>query len=146
MRADITKLLIEERGFNAGQLASEKLFSLSLGSLPDDCLIPSHDWQPRSMLPQRLRTPAQRSHLHPCAVVVEADYPDAFRLNLWVRGLSQDSTPEAALADFVRFPTWQVGGAGVRQGQRAAQTLSAGGMVQQSSAFATHRLTPPCCQ
>jgi erythromycin esterase-like protein len=39
-------------------------------------------------------------------VVVEADFPDAFRLNLWVRGLSQDGSPEAALADFVRFPTW----------------------------------------
>lgn len=56
MRADLTNLLIRERGFNA--------------------------------------------------VVVEADFPDAFRANLYVRGLSQDQSGEEALREFKRFPTW----------------------------------------
>ena len=59
MRADITKELITERGFNA--------------------------------------------------VAVEADFPDAFKANMWVRGLPQNgtsTTAEEALSDFIRFPTW----------------------------------------
>ncbi|PSC73112.1 erythromycin esterase [Micractinium conductrix] len=41
------------------------------------------------------------------AVVVEADFPDAFRANLYARGLSStDMTAEQALRDFKRFPTW----------------------------------------
>ena len=34
-------------------------------------------------------------------VVVEADWPDAYRVNRYVRGIGDD-----ALADFKRFPTW----------------------------------------
>ena len=30
--------------------------------------------------------------------------PDAFRANLWVRGLSEDKSAEEALSDFQRFP------------------------------------------
>ncbi|KAL4422753.1 hypothetical protein ABPG75_008950 [Micractinium tetrahymenae] len=56
MRAEITKLLIRERGFNA--------------------------------------------------VVVEADFPDAFRVNLYVRGMSEDKSADEALSNFERFPTW----------------------------------------
>jgi hypothetical protein len=40
------------------------------------------------------------------AVVVEADFPDAFRLNMYVRGLGSDKTAQEALGDFKRFPTW----------------------------------------
>src|SRR5439155_1032000 len=40
------------------------------------------------------------------AVVVEADWPDAYRVNRWVRGTGADRTPEEALAGFERFPTW----------------------------------------
>jgi erythromycin esterase-like protein len=40
------------------------------------------------------------------AVAVEADWPDAYRVNRFVRGTSDDSTPEEALADFERFPQW----------------------------------------
>ncbi len=40
------------------------------------------------------------------AVAVEADWPDAFRLNRFVRGTGDDSTAEQALADFRRFPQW----------------------------------------
>jgi erythromycin esterase-like protein len=39
-------------------------------------------------------------------VVVEADFPDAFRLNMYVRGLGSDKTAQEALGDFKRFPTW----------------------------------------
>jgi erythromycin esterase-like protein len=40
------------------------------------------------------------------AVAVEGDWPDAYRVNLYVRGASGDETPEEALADFRRFPAW----------------------------------------
>lgn len=40
------------------------------------------------------------------AVAVEADFPDAFRTNLYCRGLNNDNTPEEALDNFVRFPTF----------------------------------------
>lgn len=39
-------------------------------------------------------------------VAVEADWPDAYRANRWVRGLGADDTAEAALSDFTRFPRW----------------------------------------
>ncbi|KAF0957374.1 erythromycin esterase family protein [Rhodococcus sp. T7] len=41
-----------------------------------------------------------------CAVVTEADWPDAYRVNRYVQGRGEDSTPESALAGFERFPTW----------------------------------------
>lgn len=56
LRADLTRALIEQRGFNV--------------------------------------------------VAVEADWPDAYRANRWVRGLGDDDTAEAALDDFTRFPRW----------------------------------------
>jgi erythromycin esterase-like protein len=40
------------------------------------------------------------------AVAVEADWPDAYRVNRYVMGLSDDTGAEAALADFRRFPAW----------------------------------------
>ncbi|MDQ1629968.1 MAG: hypothetical protein QOI54_3712 [Actinomycetota bacterium] len=40
------------------------------------------------------------------AVAVEADWPDAYRVNRFVRGHSDDSTAEEALRGFIRFPTW----------------------------------------
>jgi erythromycin esterase-like protein len=40
------------------------------------------------------------------AVAVEADWPDAYRVNRYVRGLGDDANGERALADFERFPTW----------------------------------------
>lgn len=55
-RAQITKRLIEERGFNA--------------------------------------------------VAVEADFPDAFRVNLFVRGEGSDTEAVDALSGFKRFPQW----------------------------------------
>jgi erythromycin esterase-like protein len=37
-------------------------------------------------------------------VAVEADWPDAYRANRWVRLAGDDETAEGALADFTRFP------------------------------------------
>jgi erythromycin esterase-like protein len=39
-------------------------------------------------------------------VAAEADWPDAYRANGWVRLLGKDQTAEDALADFTRFPRW----------------------------------------
>ena len=40
------------------------------------------------------------------AVAVEADWPDAHRVNRFVRGLGEDAFAVDALAGFQRFPTW----------------------------------------
>lgn len=40
------------------------------------------------------------------AVVIEGDWPDAYRVNRWVRGLDRDGTAAEALSGFERFPTW----------------------------------------
>jgi len=40
------------------------------------------------------------------AVAVEADWPDAYRVNRYVRDQSPDAGAVDALADFARFPTW----------------------------------------
>lgn len=43
---------------------------------------------------------------HFTAVAVEADWPDAYRVNRYVRGVSEDVDANEALIDFRRFPTW----------------------------------------
>jgi erythromycin esterase-like protein len=40
------------------------------------------------------------------AVAVEADWPDAYRVNRFVSGTSDDMDADAALSNFERFPTW----------------------------------------
>jgi erythromycin esterase-like protein/predicted phosphoribosyltransferase len=40
------------------------------------------------------------------AIAVEADWPDAYRVNRYVRGLGDDVDGEEALGDFRRFPRW----------------------------------------
>ena len=42
------------------------------------------------------------------AVVVEADWPDAWRVNRYIRGHSDDRSAEEALSGFERFPTWML--------------------------------------
>jgi erythromycin esterase-like protein len=39
-------------------------------------------------------------------IAAEADWPDAYRVNLYIRAQSDDSGPAEALADFRRFPAW----------------------------------------
>jgi erythromycin esterase-like protein len=40
------------------------------------------------------------------AIAVEADWPDAYRINRYVRALGSDADAAEALADFRRFPQW----------------------------------------
>ena len=40
------------------------------------------------------------------AVAVEADWPDAYRINRYVRGVGEDASSLDALGNFQRFPTW----------------------------------------
>lgn len=40
------------------------------------------------------------------AVAVEADWPDSYRVDRWLRGRSDDLDAATALADFRRFPAW----------------------------------------
>jgi erythromycin esterase-like protein len=40
------------------------------------------------------------------AIAVEADWPDAWRVNRYVRGLSEDKDATQALSGFRRFPAW----------------------------------------
>jgi erythromycin esterase-like protein len=41
-----------------------------------------------------------------CAVAAEADWPDAYRANRFVRGIGSDADAVDALKDFQRFPAW----------------------------------------
>ena len=40
------------------------------------------------------------------AVCIEGDWPDAHRVDCWVKGTGNDRSPEQALEGFRRFPTW----------------------------------------
>ena len=40
------------------------------------------------------------------AIAVEGDWPDAYRVNRYVMGMSADTNAEVALRDFRRFPAW----------------------------------------
>ncbi len=41
-----------------------------------------------------------------CAVAAEADWPDAYRVNCYARGVGGDRDADESLAGFRRFPTW----------------------------------------
>lgn len=41
-----------------------------------------------------------------CGVAAEADWPDAYRVNRYVRGEGRDDSPDQALSGFERFPGW----------------------------------------
>jgi erythromycin esterase-like protein/predicted phosphoribosyltransferase len=41
-----------------------------------------------------------------CAVAAEADWPDAYRVNRYARGLGEDKSADEALSGFERFPAW----------------------------------------
>jgi len=62
----------------------------------------SHEfYQERARITQRLIEEKDFT-----AVAVEADWPDAYRVNRYVLGTSDDRDAIAALADFERFPGW----------------------------------------
>jgi erythromycin esterase-like protein/predicted phosphoribosyltransferase len=58
-------------------------------------------YRERAFITERLISEAGFS-----AVAVEADWPDAYRVNRYVRGSSDDNSAVQALGDFSRFPTW----------------------------------------
>lgn len=58
-------------------------------------------YQSRALITQRLITEKGFN-----AVAVEADWPDAYRVNRYVHGQSTDPDGQAALSDFKRFPAW----------------------------------------
>jgi erythromycin esterase-like protein len=62
----------------------------------------THDfYQTRAQLTERLIEEKRFS-----AVAVEADWPDAYRVNRYVQGRSDDADAVEALGSFQRFPTW----------------------------------------
>ncbi|RYY78745.1 MAG: erythromycin esterase family protein [Moraxellaceae bacterium] len=58
-------------------------------------------YQERARITQRLIEEKNFS-----AVVVEADWPDAYRINRYIRAQGHDQNAQAALRDFKRFPRW----------------------------------------
>lgn len=58
-------------------------------------------YEERARITQRLIAERRFS-----AVAVEADWPDAYRVNRYLRGQGDDNSGEQALAGFKRFPTW----------------------------------------
>lgn len=58
-------------------------------------------YRERAQITQRLI-----SEHHFCAVAVEADWPDAYRVNRYICNKSDDSNADEALSGFKRFPTW----------------------------------------
>jgi len=58
-------------------------------------------YRERAQITKRL---VEEKNFH--AVAVEADWPDAYRVNRYVRGQSDDATSVEALTDFERFPQW----------------------------------------
>jgi erythromycin esterase-like protein/predicted phosphoribosyltransferase len=58
-------------------------------------------YRERAFITRRLIT-----EKHFDAVAVEADWPDAYRVNRYVRGAGSDQDAAESLADFGRFPTW----------------------------------------
>lgn len=62
----------------------------------------THDfYQTRAEITRRLIT---EKGFNP--VAVEADWPDAYRVNRYVRGNGEDADADSALQGFERFPTW----------------------------------------
>jgi len=57
----------------------------------------------------RIRAEITKRLIRECgfrAIAVEADWPDAYRVNRFVRGRGHDAEASEALADFLRFPQW----------------------------------------
>lgn len=62
----------------------------------------THDfYSERAEITKRLITEKQLT-----AIAIEADWPDAYRVNRYVHGGNDDIDAAEALADFRRFPTW----------------------------------------
>ena len=79
-------------------------------------------------------------------IAVEADWPDAYRVNRYVRGVTEDADAEAALAGFKRFPTWMWRNADVLDFvgwlRNHNDTLKAGAARPDSTAWISTASTP----
>ena len=69
------------------------------------------------------------------AVAVEADWPDAYRVNRYVRGESDDPDADAALNGFERFPTWMWRNTVVLDFVRWLRDFNSGRAVGQRTGF-----------
>jgi erythromycin esterase-like protein len=67
-------------------------------------------YQQRALITQRLIEEKGFS-----AVAIEADWPDAYRVNCYARGQSSDADSDQALAGFERFPAWMWRNTAVRE-------------------------------
>jgi erythromycin esterase-like protein len=68
-------------------------------------------------------------------VAAEADWPDAYRVNRWVRGVSTETGPQAALDDFTRFPRWMWRNADVVDFVKWLRTFNDGRTPEQRVGF-----------
>ena len=68
-------------------------------------------------------------------IAVEADWPDAYRANRWVRLAGPDVTAEEALTDFTRFPRWMWRNRVVVDFLRWLRQWNTGQTVQARAAF-----------
>ena len=69
------------------------------------------------------------------AIAIEGDWPDAHRVNQYVRGLGQDASAEQALSSFTRFPEWMWRNAEVRDLVKWARTYNDARPVAQRVGF-----------
>ncbi len=69
------------------------------------------------------------------AVAVEADWPDAWRVNRYVRGLSADGDASSALSGFQRFPAWMWRNTEVRDFVEWLRDYNAGRLPAQQVGF-----------
>jgi erythromycin esterase-like protein len=68
-------------------------------------------------------------------VAIEGDWPDAYRVNEYVRGLGADRSAEEALSSFDRFPEWMWRNADVRDLVRWLREYNAGRPAGQRVGF-----------
>ena len=83
------------------------------------------------------------------AVAVEADWPDAYRVNRYVRGAARRRSAVQALGDFSRFPTWMWRNADVLDVRRLAaraQRHAASRAARRASMASTCTACAPRCR
>ncbi|XID75473.1 erythromycin esterase family protein [Alkanindiges sp. WGS2144] len=105
MMATLQQLKAVVHGFRASAADDDQLFQ-QIGDarfvLIGEASHGTHEfYEERARITQRLIEKKNFS-----AVVVEADWPDAYRINRYVHGQSDDANAYAALNDFERFPRW----------------------------------------
>ena len=87
-------------------------------------------YQERARITQRLIAEKGFS-----AVAIEGDWPDAYRVNQYVRGLGQDASAEQALSSFTQFPEWMWRNEDVRDLVRWMRTYNDARTASQRAGF-----------